>query len=220
MKQEPKWEKFKVGYAPTWFKVRSDWKVLDVGSGHNPHPRADVLLDRYPEENIDRSGTPMDTTDKRLVIGDVQKMPFRDREFDFVIASHIAEHVDDPKAFCEELIRVGRAGVIEAPGKIGELFLSEPFHRWYVSNNNGTLVFERIGKQNRLGVLGKTVYALLYFNEDRFGKWTLKIGNTLIAKPFWKIKIFFGRFWRSRYFRNFGYTSFYWKDKFGFKIID
>jgi len=220
MTQKEKWETFKVGYAPTWFKVKSDWKILDVGSGHNPHPRANVLLDRYPEENTERSGDSMNTADSRLVIGDVQKMPFQDGEFDFIIASHIAEHVEDPKSFCEELMRVGKAGVIESPGKVGEFFLSEPFHEWYVYVKNGVLTFQKIKKQNRLGILGKLFYAMFYSNDDRYQKWTFKSVNPFVAKVLWKVKKVLSRFWRSRYFRNYAYTSFSWKDRFEYKIID
>ena len=32
-----------------------------------------------------------------------------------MIASHIAEHVDDPDAFCRELARASKAGYIETP---------------------------------------------------------------------------------------------------------
>ena len=48
--------KYRVGNSGTKIEIKDDWMVLDIGSGHNPHPRANVLTDRYLEGNIDRSG--------------------------------------------------------------------------------------------------------------------------------------------------------------------
>ena len=37
-------------------KIGPDDLVLDVGSGHNPNPRSDILCDRYIEDNTERGG--------------------------------------------------------------------------------------------------------------------------------------------------------------------
>jgi len=95
--------------------------VLDVGSGDNPHPRSDVLLDRLTGSEH-RSGTPM-LIDRPAVIGDATKLPFKDKSFDFVIASHILEHMPNPEIFIAELQRVGKAGYIETPNFICERFM-------------------------------------------------------------------------------------------------
>lgn len=95
--------------------------VLDVGSGGNPHPRSDVLLDRLTGSEH-RSGTPM-LIDRPAVIGDATKLPFKDKSFDFVIASHILEHMPNPEIFIAELQRVGKAGYIETPNFICERFI-------------------------------------------------------------------------------------------------
>lgn len=220
MSKKSKWETFKVGYAPTWFKVRSSWRVLDIGSGHNPHLRADVLLDKYATDSTERSGVPVKKiVGKPLVVGDAQDMPFKDGEFDFIIASHIAEHVDDPKSFCEELMRVGKAGVIETPGKLGDQILSEVFHKWYVYEKDGVLIFEKIKRYGKFGIFGKIIYGLMYFNRDRVEHWTLRANNPILKKLFLKVAFLVGRFWRSRFFSRFAYTSFLWKGRFNYKII-
>jgi SAM-dependent methyltransferase len=95
--------------------------VLDVGSGGNPHPRADVLLDRLSGSEH-RSGTPM-LIDRAAVVGDATRLPFKDKAFDFVIASHILEHMPNPVVFLKELQRVGKAGYIETPNFICERFI-------------------------------------------------------------------------------------------------
>ena len=80
--------------------------VLDVGSGDNPHPAADVLLERYVD-GFHRFGGLV--ADRPIILADACKMPFPDKAFDFVIAFHVLEHINDPEAFLRELMRVGKA---------------------------------------------------------------------------------------------------------------
>jgi len=144
--------KYTVGNSNTEIEIKDEWLVLDIGSGHNPHPRADILVDRSLEENIDRSGKPIKIDKKRpFIVGDVQYLPFKDKTFDYIIASHVAEHVENPETFCRELMLTGKRGYIETPSKIGEILLAEPFHRWYVYVNNQTLIFEKITNHSPLG---------------------------------------------------------------------
>ena len=92
--------------------------VLDVGSGGNPYPRSDVLLDRLTGAEH-RCGESM-MIDRPAVFGDASRMPFKDKAFDFVIASHILEHMAEPEVFLKELQRVGKAGYIETPNALFE----------------------------------------------------------------------------------------------------
>ena len=121
-------------------KIGSKEWVLDVGSGSNPFPRANVLCDRHPEPTVHRHWTSL-ITDRPTVIADVTRLPFADRAFDVVVCSHVLEHVDDPAAAIEELQRVGRRGYIECPSASWEKVAGFPFHRWLVSDDRGTLVF-------------------------------------------------------------------------------
>ena len=98
--------------------------VLDVGSGGNPFPRSDVLLDRLTGDDH-RNGESM-MIDRDCVFGDAARMPFKDNAFDFVIASHILEHMSKPEIFIKELQRVGKAGYIETPNALFERL--QPFH--------------------------------------------------------------------------------------------
>ena len=56
--------------------------------------------------------------DKSFVKITEKKLPFKDKEFDFVIASHVAEHVEDISYFLNELSRVGKKGYIEVPTRL------------------------------------------------------------------------------------------------------
>ena len=117
--------------------------VLDVGSGDKPHWRADVLLDRFPgdEHGGQRSGTSRSRVDRPLFDADAADMPFADKVFDFVICSHVLEHVERPNAVVAELTRVAKAGYIEVPEAASAKIVDFPSHLWWVTFDDGVLVF-------------------------------------------------------------------------------
>lgn len=118
--------------------VSSDALVLDVGSGGNPYPRANVLLDAY-EDTVERYNLPL-IKDRPMVFGLAERMPFRDKAFDFVVASHVLEHTSDPEAFISELMRVGKAGYIETPDGFFERINPFRFHRLEVFDKDNRLI--------------------------------------------------------------------------------
>lgn len=115
--------------------VNSAALVLEVGAGGNPYPRANVLLDAM-EETIERNEQRL-ITDRPVVLGLCESLPFRDKSFDFIIASHVLEHTDDPERFLSELMRVGKAGYIETPDGWFEKMCAFTYHRLEVSNLGG-----------------------------------------------------------------------------------
>lgn len=130
--------------------------VLDIGGWGDPFPRADYVIDLFPYETrgIATHGIhtlPLTTVypeplpgehfrKTSWVIHDVcseRPFPFPDKMFDFVVCSHVLEDVRDPLRVCAEMIRVGRAGYIETPSRIGESVLwngmvGAAHHRWLV----------------------------------------------------------------------------------------
>lgn len=120
--------------------VAPDDVVLEVGSGQNPSPRANVLCDRHVVDETERNLQPL-VLDRPFVVGDVYSLPFRDGAFDYVVCSHLLEHVDDPAAAIRELERVAPRGYVETPSRANEKVLSHPFHRWTVTDEDGALVF-------------------------------------------------------------------------------
>jgi hypothetical protein len=66
--------------------------------------------------------------------------PFKDKEFDFSLCSHVLEDVRDPLWVCSELIRVSRSGYIEIPSRLYETtfdleikdLAGASHHRWLV----------------------------------------------------------------------------------------
>lgn len=121
--------------------VPADALVLEVGSGGNPYYRANVLLDAF-ETTRQRHWAGL-VSDRPTVIGRVESLPFRDRAFDFVIASHVLEHSADPARFLDELQRVAKAGYIEVPDALMERLNPYLDHRLEITVRDGALVIRK-----------------------------------------------------------------------------
>jgi uncharacterized protein YbaR (Trm112 family)/SAM-dependent methyltransferase len=131
--------------------------VLDVGSGHSPNPRSDVLCDRYIDDDTERGGSIR--VDRPLIVADAHNLPFKDKAFDYVIASHIIEHMDDPARFCSELMRVARRGFIASPTELAEHMFYWTFHKWYVNKIGDRLVLHpKVDVPNIFGELFDYLY--------------------------------------------------------------
>ncbi len=115
--------------------------VLEVGSGGNPYARANVLLDAH-ETTRERHWAPL-TTDRPTVLGFVERLPFKDRSFDFVIASHVLEHSAQPERFLAELQRVAKAGYIEVPDAFMERINPYLDHRLEITCRDNRLLIRK-----------------------------------------------------------------------------
>jgi SAM-dependent methyltransferase len=121
--------------------VPADALVLEVGSGGNPYFRSNVLLDAY-QETRERHWVPL-VADRPTVLGFVERLPFKDKSFDFVIASHVLEHSTDPARFLSELQRVAKAGYIEVPDAFMERINPYRDHRLEITVRDGRLVIRK-----------------------------------------------------------------------------
>lgn len=130
--------------------------VLEIGSGDNPNPRSNVLVDRFLSDNTERGGDLV--RDRPLVVADAHHLPFKDGAFSYTICSHILEHMDDPLQFASELQRVSKAGYIQSPSEIAERLFHWSFHRWYVNLVGDTLVLHPREPQEPLGDLFDYLY--------------------------------------------------------------
>jgi hypothetical protein len=112
--------------------VRQGDRVLEVGPGGTPHPRADVFLEKeFDSEQVSkgqRGHAPPLATDKPVVKYQGGRFPFADKEFDYVICSHVLEHVEDVDAFAAELTRVARRGYLEFPTVYYDYLYDFPEH--------------------------------------------------------------------------------------------
>lgn len=120
-------------------------KVLEIGPGGNPHPRADVLLelsyDNAAIAKMQRGNTEDLVTDKKIVYYDGQFFPFNDHEFDYVICSHVIEHVDNVEQFLAELFRVAPRGYLEYPTIYYEYLYNFSVHVNFVKFKEGQMVY-------------------------------------------------------------------------------
>jgi SAM-dependent methyltransferase len=127
-------------------------RILDIGAGHNPYQGVTHLLEIDVGEGRERGMQALCVPQSSvLTIGDVGALPYKTGSFDFVYASHVLEHVDDPAAACREIMRVGTAGYVETPSPFLEQGLAmqdtqspeQWIHKWFVFVTDGNrLVFE------------------------------------------------------------------------------
>jgi len=103
----------------------SNWKVLDLGCGYTANKNATVVADVQDLSNFYK--------DKKFIKINEKKLPFKDKEFDFVITSHVIEHVDDLDFFIKEIERISNQGYIELPSKLGDNLVFENLtdHIWW-----------------------------------------------------------------------------------------
>lgn len=120
--------------------IKHDALVLDVGSGSNPHPMADVLLEKYVD--ITHRYSPL-VSDRPTVLADACKMPFKDKAFDYVIAFHVLEHINTPELFLNELQRIGKAGYIETPNAVFERLVPYDVHVLEIMDVDGELIIHK-----------------------------------------------------------------------------
>ena len=79
-------------------------KVLDVGgSAGTLHER---LMEKVSEKDVISLDIEIIAVRTNQVIGDGQKMPFRNNSFNSILAGELIEHVESPRTFLEECWRV------------------------------------------------------------------------------------------------------------------
>jgi len=121
-------------------KINRKARVLEVGGGHNPHPRSNVVVDKYIDSNYHRKRNIKVLKNQEFIEADGENLPFADHEFDFVICNQVLEHVDNPGAFLREQMRVAKAGYLETPSLIGEYLFPKDSHKWLILELNNKLI--------------------------------------------------------------------------------
>jgi hypothetical protein len=120
-------------------------KVLEIGPGYIPFPRATTFVDFAPKPELARHG--------KVVTCDlaVARLPFAAKQFDFVYCRHVLEDMYSPFLLCAEMARVAHAGYIETPSPIAELcrgvdgsapvYRGYHHHRYFVWSRDNELCF-------------------------------------------------------------------------------
>ena len=117
-------------HIETILKKNSDWKILDIGCGYSANEFANTICDVQDLSKFYEG--------KNFVKLEKKQLPFDDNQFDFVIASHVLEHVEDFKFFINELERVSNKGYIELPTKLEDnlVFENKKDHLWHMDFND------------------------------------------------------------------------------------
>jgi len=111
-------------YIENLLSQKKDWKILDIGCGYSANNYATTICDVQDLSNFYKN--------KNFVILKNKDLPFNDNQFDFVISSHVMEHVKDLKYFIKEIERVSKRGYIELPTKLEDnlVFENKKEHLW------------------------------------------------------------------------------------------
>jgi SAM-dependent methyltransferase len=131
-------------------------RILDIGSGGDPFPYATVIADRYLEPTHHRAAA-FQRGAKPTVVCDVEHLPFQDKALDYVVCSHVLEHIDDPLRACTELQRVSKAGFIETPTLMKDALFAwaKGMHRWHILSMKDHLFFFEYDDRRAEGIRGR-----------------------------------------------------------------
>jgi len=133
----------------------TDYKLLDLGCSQ---------LDFLNVPNIEAFGLDInhskyyDNKHFKLCNLDIQKIPFKDNTFDFIIAGEILEHVKRPFELIEELSRVLK--------KEGFLYLSTPNPYYYLEILKELLGLKIIDDNDHLNLFSK-IHLISYCEKQR-----------------------------------------------------
>jgi hypothetical protein len=149
-------------------KIGERDKVLDVGGWWKPFTRANYVVDYLSYETRGKGGNighlPERFDSSTWFQIDIcnERLPFGDKELDFIYCGQTLEDIRDPLWVCKEMIRVGKQGYIEVPsiwiecqydvdaGDLATLYPGYEKHRWLVMIEGDKLTF--IPKQIWLGL--------------------------------------------------------------------
>jgi ubiquinone/menaquinone biosynthesis C-methylase UbiE len=141
--------------------IPDDARVVDVGGGAAPFPRADYVIDAMAFEGLG-SGSDGNINERLRIkpryskerwiqvdLCDRRPWPIADKTFDFAICSHLLEDIRDPIWVCSELRRIAKSGYIEVPSRVVEQSkgIENPrhagyyHHRWLIKRNQNGLEF-------------------------------------------------------------------------------
>ena len=160
----------------TLLQENTSWKILDIGCGYTANKNATVVCDVQDLSNIYK--------EKDFVKLTSNILPFKDKEFDFVIASHVIEHVKDVEIFIKELQRVSSKGYIELPTKLEDnlVFENKKDHLWHMEfddDKNQLIISKKIQFLEPVLTVSSAKKFLKYFRQS------------LVLELFWENSIEF-----------------------------
>ena len=157
-------------------KNNTTWKILDIGCGYTAHSNASTICDVQDLSNFYK--------DRKFVRLKEKTLPFKNKEFDFVIASHVIEHVTDVDYFIKELERVSTNGYIELPTILEDnlVFENKKDHLWHMEFDDN---------KNELQISKKVQYLEPVITVSSIKKLSKYFRQSLILELYWENSIEF-----------------------------
>jgi len=152
------------------------WNILDIGCGYNANKFAKVICDVQDLSNH--------YLDKKFIRLTEKKLPFKDKEFDFVVASHVMEHVEDVEFFIKELERVSKKGYVELPTKLEDnlVFENKKDHLWHMDYDD---------VENKLLISKKVQYFEPILTVSTIKKLNEVFRTSLVLELIWEDRIIY-----------------------------
>ncbi len=163
-------------FINTLLKENPNWNVLDIGCGYTAHESANVICDIQDLSDYYKN--------KKFIKLENNILPFKNKEFDFVIASHVIEHVKDVKTFINELERVSNKGYIELPTILNDnlVFENKNDHIWHTE-------FDDI--QKKINISNKLQYLEPVLTVSSSKKFEKIFRQSLVLELYWENSIEF-----------------------------
>lgn len=186
-------------------RIKTKDRVLEVGSGHNPSYRSNLIVERYIDSNYHRCGDVKIYPHQQIINANGEEMPFKDREFDYVICNQVLEHTDDPKKFLKEQFRVAKRGYIETPSLLGEFLFPKKSHKWIILEiDNKLILFEK----DKMPGNYENNYGELFLNYFPYHSLAFKIlsyteGSLMVNRYEWEGEIDFIVNPQEEYYKSF-----------------
>tara|TARA_B100000900_G_scaffold386048_1_gene376186 strand:+ start:3458 stop:4111 length:654 start_codon:yes stop_codon:yes gene_type:complete len=168
-------------FQKEYLKRNNNLKILDLGCTHvNYWKEANHFADivdyskEFSEKNL-----------KFTLLHINQKLPFKDKEFDYVILSHVLEHVDNIFEFTKEIERIAKAGYIELPTKLADNLVigcdeDDIGHKWWLEFDD---VKSELKCTRKLDVLQK------FLSVGSINKFQKYFEDSLILQLYWENEI-------------------------------
>ena len=150
------------------------WQILDIGCGYSANEFATTICDVQDLSKFYK--------DRNFIRLENKKLPFEDGQFDFVIASHVMEHVEDLNFFISELERVSNKGYIELPTKLEDnlVFENKKDHLWHMD-------FDDVN--SKLLISKKIQYFEPILTVSMIQKLRKNFRNSFVLELYWESKI-------------------------------
>ncbi len=163
-------------YIQNLLSENKQWQVLDIGCGYTANEYANTICDVQDLSSYYK--------DRNFIKLENNKLPFKDNQFDFVIASHVIEHVDNFEFFIKELERVSKKGYIELPSKLEDnlVFENKKDHLWHMDFDDVNL---------KLIISKKIQFLEPILTVSTIQKLRKNFESSLIIQLFWEDKIDF-----------------------------